>query len=56
MKISLSGTDFRFWEEVNDTLQKAIRYINENRRHVHDTRDRWHRRKRLLWHLRKSES
>ena len=55
-KIALSGTDFRSWEEVGDALQKAIRYKNENRREMLDARDRRHKRKRLLWRLRKSGS
>ena len=55
-KIALSGTYFRSWEEVDDALQKAIRYKNENRREMLDARDRRHRRKRLLQRLRKSGS
>ena len=55
-KIALSGTDFRSWNEVDAALQKAIKYKNENRKEMLDARDRRHRRKRLLWRLRKSAS
>ena len=55
-KIALSGTDFRSWNEVDDALQKTIRYKNENRKEMLDARDRRHKRKKLLWQLRKSGS
>ncbi len=55
-RIALSGTDFRSWNEVDAALQKAIKYKNENRKEILDTRDRRQRRKRLLWRLRKSGS
>ncbi|MBX8639754.1 MAG: hypothetical protein KIS29_05380 [Thermoplasmata archaeon] len=55
-RIALSGTDFRSWNEVDAALQKAIKYKNENRKEMLDTRDRRQRRKRLLWRLRKSGS
>ena len=55
-KIALSGTDFRSWNEVDAALQKAIKYKNENRKEMLDARDRRHKRKRLLWQLRKSAS
>jgi len=55
-RFALSGTDFRSWNEVDAALQKAIKYKNENRKEMLDTRDRRQRRKRLLWRLRKSAS
>ena len=38
---------------MNEALQNAIRYKNENRRELLDARDRRHKRKRLMWRLRK---
>ncbi len=55
-KIALSGTDFKTWNEVDDALEKAIKYNNENRKEMLDAGDRRHKRKRLLWRLRKSGS
>lgn len=55
-KIALSGTDFKTWNKVDRAIQSAIRYKNENRRELLYAGGRGHRKKRLLWRLRKSGS